>query len=138
VAKQMSWTDPNTGTAYPAAVFFPVGTYIDFSAPSGNVVFNGYANATAAADALKHALGLGGKFYAPITQKAYPLNAAQVRALAMSTAVTGTMLNVISTPQYTIAETTLDKVVRAPGTNSPDDPGEFVSFFDGATDIVLV
>ena len=134
MAKLMAFVHPDTGMEYPDSVWLPIGIYTDFSAPSGNVVFNGYPTQTLATVALKHSLGLpGGRFVAPVAQKSYPLSAAEVQALAASTPTPPNMIAAMSVPAYVKAMMTLD--VPAPIEGQPDRK---VSFFADATDVDLL
>ena len=131
MAKQMAYTKDDF--TYPATVSFPVGIYVDFSGPSGNVVFNMYPDLTTATKALKHAVGIpGGKFVAPLHQHPVPLTAEQVQALAASAPVGADMITALRVPAYPPGAAYL--CVPAP---TQDDPDRKVSFFAAATDVVV-
>jgi hypothetical protein len=133
MAKKMAYTDPQSGAAFAESVWLPLGVFIDFSGPHGNVVFMGYATQTIAAKKLLAVLDLpGGENKAVIGTKSYPLTADQCRTLAMA-AASGTMLDALSTICYQIAADTPD--TPAP---TEQEPNRKVSFFHDATDVDLL
>ena len=137
MAKQMSYTDPNTGAVFPSSTWIPVGIYIDASQPSVKIDFLGYKDQATAANVITTSLGMtNNPKKGSVGSKSYTLTPAQFQSFALAAPVGANTLDVISADCYTIAMTTLDTDSATP---DPDHPGQFIkqSFFANATDVVL-
>ena len=145
MAKQMSYTDPNTGAVFPAAVWTAIGVYIDVSGPDVRLVFPVYKDKTAAAIVVGKALGIPAfqntAKYSPIGSVAFTLSQAEFAALATSPPVGATLIDAISEACYKVAESSTQNRKPGPDVEDPQNPGHFkpstLPFFHGATDVNL-